>query len=269
MFSTLSITPAPVAAQAFTACVKESALAGLAAAPVNLLGIPEMSVEAPVMFTLKVAQACALNQSVAKRNTLLQALLPTEVAQFERLRRLFTEAEQVIGFGDRAGSEWNLGVNAPFLKLLPAMMASNWTRATAAKATAASRGEVVMATMTGSRGMRDLFRDPSGSVDALQGQAYADGAEVAFEAALLAEDQAQSLTTLADSLEKLMLADPIRSGRARQLRALAIVRTAIASNQKLRTESAMLRATADMATAGLGENYLERLAWSSSARVTP
>jgi hypothetical protein len=259
-------------------CLATSVAAGIGGALLGALGIPEMNLQAPVMYGLKIGQACAMNAKVATRNTRYQATLKQEVAQYKKLERLFRETELVIGFGDAPGTEVQLGGNGlAFLELVPAAMTANWTRhlsttstttATGAETTA-PRSERVLNALTAAPRLRTLFQDPSATSATREAQSYADGSQLAFEAALTAEDNATDLTMLADSLEAQVRRAPPGSGRARQLRALGLVRIALASNQRLRTEAAMLRSAADIAAAGLTGTLMDRVATFSSGRITP
>jgi hypothetical protein len=271
----VALAPVPLCAQSsspsFLSCLLGSAAAGLASTPLSVLGIPEANGESPVMFGLKVSQACLLNDAVGARNTQYAATLPAEVAKYVKFGHLFQQTELPIHFGDVPGTEVGLGAGQlQFISLVPAMLQNSWTRTMATSATGNTpRAEAAVTTIAGTTNFRSFFRDPSVNSASRETQAYTDGAEVAMEASLTAEENAQDLKVSADSIEAILKTLPPNSGRARQLRALALVRTALANNQRLRTEAAMLRATADVAQTGLSDTFINRVATSTSARVSP
>jgi hypothetical protein len=270
----IALTPSPSNAQPstprFLNCMAVSTAAGFASTPLALLGIPEANSEAPLMFGIKMAQACAINDAVGARNTQYAATLKTEVAKYTKFDTLFRHTELPIHYGDVPGTEVALGGGGlQFVSLVPAMLQNSWTRATAATTGATPRAQTVVTTLAGTTNFRNFFRDPSVSTQTREAQAYTDGAEVATEAALTSEEYAEDLRVSADSIETLLKTAPPGSGRARQLRAVALLRAALANNQRLRTEAAMLRATADVAQTGLSDTFMQRVATGSSARVAP
>ncbi|MBW7932084.1 MAG: hypothetical protein H3C62_00455 [Gemmatimonadaceae bacterium] len=246
-------------------CVSQSLLAGAEGALASLLapGLPETDVSSvTAVLGLKVVQACTINATVSRRNARYKNLLGREVLQYARLDSLFHHVELVIHAGDAPGTEVTLGgADLRLLTLVPTMLHTDWIRngehGAAGNRTTARRGTGLV---TGTAMMTQRFGTALGGYGMDRYQAAVEGTETAMEAALTAEDHASDAVALVDRIEAELRRGTPSSGRARQLRALAAIRTAVMTNQRLRSAAALTRTSVDLSMTDGVETPTTRLA---------
>ena len=261
VLSMIVATQAPAQSiDAMMRCITQSATAAVNGAIEGLLGIPESNETAPVLYASRAVEACFLNVTVALRNRVYKQLLGHEVAEYRKLDSLFTWTELVIGFGDAAGTEPELGRDAlSFLRLVPAAFARDPLRVAAGGATPITRARAALEAL-GQPRLDWIWNTTLASADVREHEAAIEGARTAMEVSTAAELDVQDLARFTAQLEAEIRSNGLHSGRARQLETLAELRRVLATAQRLRAEASAVRIAADRGGAAPGTGPLDRVA---------
>jgi hypothetical protein len=130
----------------FGACVTKSLLSGLGSALPGLFGIQKANAGLVVAYGAKLTMTCMINAAMNGRVEADGRILRSEVAQYQRLARLFT-IERVIAAGDTPGTEVRLATGSlAVAQPIMARLGQSWLREAAATSVASGvRSEAVAA----------------------------------------------------------------------------------------------------------------------------